>query len=156
MGAVLTFGVLAVTLFAARFEIYSDVMILIFFSGAVGGVVNNYFRLAKMVETKLVPQGSENITLAIIQMYVSLVVAGILAFVAYGLFLSGLLQGALFPKFRHTTDEYLGVTAMLLGLGPDTNIDAARSIIWAFIAGFSERFVPNMIDSFIAKAKNEK
>ena len=154
--ACIAFGGLAVLLLMARFGMYSDVMTLIFLSGAVGAVVNNYYRLAKLTESNAPPMEDAQARLVIIQMYVSLLIAGILAFVAYGLFLSGLIQGSLFPAFEKTQENYQDVTTMLLGLGPKTNIDAAKSILWAFIAGFSERFVPNIIDALIAKATSAK
>ena len=152
-GAGIGFGGLAALMLAARFGYYSDVMMLIFFAGSVGAVVNNYFRLSKMIEAKATPVDDGQERLAIIQMYVSMLIAGILAFVAYGLFLSGLLQGALFPVFNGTENAYKDVTALLTGLGPKSNIDAAKALLWAFIAGFSERFVPNVIDTLISKSQ---
>jgi len=152
LGAVIAFGGLTAVLLMARFGIYGEVMTLIFCSGAVGGVVNNYFRLAKLTEVEGDQKSST--PLMITQMYVSMVIAGILAFVAYGLFLSGLVQGSLFPAFENTTQPYGGLGAMLLGLAPKTNIDAAKAILWGFIAGFSERFVPNIIDSIIVKTSD--
>ena len=154
-GAAIAFGGLAVLMLLARFGMYSDVMMLIFFAGSVGAVVNNYFRLSKMIEAKAAPADDAQERLAIIQMYVSMLIAGILAFVAYGLFLSGLLQGSLFPEFEHTKDIYKDVTSMLVCLAPKTNIDAAKSLLWAFVAGFSERFVPNIIDTLVSKAKSD-
>ena len=151
-GACIAFGGLAALLLMARFGMYSDVMTLIFLSGAVGAVVNNYYRLTKLTDAGAPPTEDAQARLVIIQMYVSMLIAGILAFVAYGLFLSGLIQGSLFPVFEKTQDNYKDVTTMLLGLGPKANIDAAKSILWAFIAGFSERFVPNIIDALIVKA----
>lgn len=150
-GAVIAFGSLALVLLMARFDIYGEVMTLIFCSGAVGGVVNNYFRLAKLTEVE--GEQHANTPLVITQMYVSMVIAGILAFVAYGLFLSGLIQGSLFPEFENTAQPYAGLREMLLGLAPKTNLDAAKAILWGFIAGFSERFVPNIIDSIIVKTQ---
>jgi hypothetical protein len=149
LGAVIAFGGLAAVLLLARIGVYGEVMTLIFFAGTVGGVVNNYFRLAKLTEV----EKQEKLTspLMITQMYVSMVIAGILAFVVYGLFLSGLIQGSLFPEFENTAQPYGGLGEMLLGLAPRTNLDAAKAILWGFIAGFSERFVPNMIDSMIVK-----
>lgn len=149
IGAVIAFGGLAAVLLMARFGLYGEVMTLIFCSGAVGGVVNNYFRLAKLSEADAGAKASE--PLMITQMYVSMVIAGILAFVVYGLFLSGLIQGSLFPQFENTSAPYAGLGEMILGLAPKTNLDAAKAILWGFIAGFSERFVPNIIDSVIVR-----
>jgi len=151
-GAVIAFGGLAGMLFAARFGMYSDVVTLIFLAGAVGAVVNNYYRLAKLSESESAFQAASQSKMVIIQMYVSILIAGILALVAYGLFLSGLIGGSLFPTFVGAEGPYKDVSSMLVNLGPKTDIDAAKSILWAFIAGFSERFVPNIIDALIAKA----
>ena len=150
--ACIAFGGLAVLLLLARFGKYSDVMMLIFFAGAVGAVVNNYYRLATLSTNIDAFDAATQKDLVVIQMYVSLLVAGILAFVAYGLFLSGLVQGSLFPVFEKTQESYQGVTALLMNLAPKTNLDAAKAILWAFIAGFSERFVPNIIDTLINKS----
>ena len=151
-GAAITFGTLAALMLITRFGIDIDIVTQIILAGAVGAVVNNYFRLAKMIESKAEPTEDGQERLVIVQMYVSMLIAGILAFVSYGLFLSGLIQGSLFPAFDNTQAAYKGITALLTGLGPKANIDAAKSILWAFFAGFSERFVPNIIDTLIAKA----
>ena len=79
-----------------------------------------------------------------------------LAFVMYGLCLSGLLQGALFPKFTQTGTAYTGVGTFLNTIGPETNLDTAKALIWAFIAGFSERFIPNILDRLVAQAEKPK
>jgi hypothetical protein len=150
IGAVIAFGGLAAVLLMARFGMYGEVTTLVFLSGAVGGVVNNYFRLAKLTEIESGDR-KEVTPLMITQLYVSVVIAGILAFVAYGLFLSGLIQGSLFPEFENTAAPYAGLGEMILGLAPKTNLDAAKAILWGFIAGFSERFVPNIIDSVIVR-----
>ncbi len=151
--AIVAFGGFVAVLFAARFQYYSDVVMAIFFSGSVGAVVNNYFRLskiasrAKALETDLT---RPNITL---QIWVSLFLSGILGFVAYGLFLSGMLQGELFPRFNGLDGEYKDLTQLLRMVLPKTNLDAAKALIWAFVAGFSERFVPNVLDSLVLKAE---
>ena len=150
--ACIAFGGLAVLLLLARFGKYSDVMMLIFFAGAVGAVVNNYYRLANLSKNPAVLQEAGQMSLVIIQMYVSLLISGILAFVAYGIFISGLVQGSLFPAFEKSDSRYESVTNLLSSLSPKTNLDAAKSIIWAFIAGFSERLVPNIIDALVTKA----
>jgi hypothetical protein len=155
--AVIAFGGLITALVLARLGLYSDLMIVIFFSGSIGSVVNNYYRLSKISRiTQNLPEELSNPSV-IIQMWISLFLGGILAFVIYGLFLSGLLQGTLFPRFNSIDLGYGGVGNMLMSVAPDTNMDAAKAIIWAFIAGFSEKYIPNIIDTIIAtKEKAEE
>ena len=38
---------------------------------------------------------------------------------------------------------------------PETNLDAAKAIVWAFVAGFAEGFVPNFIDKLINDTEEE-
>ena len=81
------------------------------------------------------------------QFYVSLLFSGILGFIAYGLFASSLLQGTCFPSSKHMEHPMSPWQTLLTLASPATNLDAAKAVIWAFIAGFSERFVPNAIDA---------
>lgn len=154
MTAFVAFGGLAVVLFSARLGLYSDVMLAVFFSGSVGAVVNNYFRLAKISTSAEQLKVELERSSVSIQIWVSLFLSGILGFVAYGLFLSGLLQGALFPQFANLESNYGGLTDLLMQVAPKSNLDAAKALFWAFVAGFSERFVPNVLDSLVQKAEN--
>ena len=81
-----------------------------------------------------------------------MLVAGVLGFVIYGLFLSGLLQGDLFPKFKSADAEFTRISVLLETVTPNQNVDTAKAIVWAFIAGFSERLVPNVLDRLVNQA----
>lgn len=124
-GAFTAFGGLGAMLIAARFGMYSDIVTLIVLAGAVGAVVNNYYRLAKLSEAGVPNPDDQSYRLVLVQMYVSMLIAGILAFVVYGLFVSGLVEGALFPRFSRADEKYKDISTMLLSLGPDSNVDAA-------------------------------
>jgi hypothetical protein len=152
--ALVAFGGLVVTLLVAKLCEFRNVFLTaLFFSGSVGAVVNNYFRLSKIsanpasVETELRQPAVS------IQIWVSLFLSGILGFVAYGLFLSGLLQGELFPKFNELDSAYASFGDLLDDVSPKTNLDASKALLWAFVAGFSERFIPNILDSLVLKAE---
>lgn len=144
--AAIGFGSLAALLILARLGGYSDVLMIVFFSGAVGGVVNNYFRLAAFSSKPLEAEKLGENVLVVPQIYLSLAIGGVLACVAYALFAGGIVQGSLFPKFIGLDSTYDGITKLLLDVAPSTNIEAAKCVLWAFIAGFSERLVPTMID----------
>jgi hypothetical protein len=105
--ALVAFGGLVAALLVAKLGYFSNVFLTaIFFSGSVGAVVNNYFRLSK-ISANPAPVATELLQPAVsIQIWVSLFLSGILGFVAYGLFLSGLLQGELFPKFNNIEGAY--------------------------------------------------
>jgi len=83
------------------------------------------------------------------------------------LFLSGLLEGILFPKFAIPGGEGLQTAApsglntanikgFFMNTYPASGPDLAKLIFWCFLAGFSERFVPQIITNIGAKATSNK
>lgn len=118
----------------------------IFLTGAGGGVLSNYFRL-KNVPAKMIEPN------AILQIYMTPAISGVLGWVMYGLFLSDMLQGALFPKFRVLHgDEYVNL-AGIFDIVPENKLSAAKALLWAFVAGFSEKLIPNILDDLADQAR---
>lgn len=117
---------------------------LIFIAGTVGGVVNSFRRVQKLPlrgrESALMTE-----QLITIQIYVSPFVGGVFAIVLYGIFMSGLVQGSLFPEFAQGDTKFETFRDFAALSMPATHADVAKSIVWAFIAGFSEGLVPNFI-----------
>jgi hypothetical protein len=81
---------------------------------------------------------------------------GIFALLFYVLVLSGILEGALFPKFvmpefaaQPTSDD---MKKFLLETYPASGQDFARLTVWSFLAGFSERLVPNILNRTAGEA----
>ncbi|MGN5138005.1 hypothetical protein ACTG15_07585 [Aeromonas sp. 164P] len=151
----ISFGSLALILLLQTIPLISNIMTAIFFAGSVGAVINNYYRLARLYDSGAIAHISQP-RVIVTQFYVSLLFSGILGFIAYGLFASSLLQGGLFPKFKHMEHPYVSLQLLLAMASPATNLDAAKAIIWAFIAGFSERFVPNAIDALTKAAPSSE
>ncbi len=83
----------------------------------------------------------------------------IAGFLFYIIILSGLIQGDLFPHIRCTYTpsnkqpeevqmEDCKTFNHLFELRPGTSQDYAKFLVWRVICGFSERFVPDILESF--------
>jgi hypothetical protein len=78
------------------------------------------------------------------------VLVGIIgAVMLYLLFAGGLLKGDLFPDFicapNQSCEDFHGFVANWVPKDAAAN---AKAIVWGFVAGFSERFVPNILNHF--------
>ena len=119
--------------------------VLVILCGAMGGLISMMRRLQAM------PTGStpllDTIALNAGQFGIGMspTYGAIFAIVLYVIFLSGILsslfssaaQTAVFPMFRDAT--------------PATTPDYAKLLVWAFIAGFAEKLVPDVLDRLTVK-----
>jgi hypothetical protein len=126
--------------------------------GALGGFVSALRRLYAF--QRVFPQNffrtmrRINLYLIVYSMIPSLVGA-IGAVVLYMIFASGLVKGDLFPAFEMSPvdqkqDAFQNFIANWQPSGP---IDYAKALVWSFIAGFSERFVPDLLDRFASSQR---
>ncbi|MFQ6538854.1 MULTISPECIES: hypothetical protein [Aphanothece] len=67
------------------------------------------------------------------------------ALLLYLIFMAGMLRGGLFPEFRRTEEMFVSIQRFVLDIDPKSNADFAKLLVWSFVAGFSEKFVPNII-----------
>ena len=92
--------------------------------------------------------------------YLAPITGAIFAMVLFMLFTSQIIGGPMFPKIATPTNEAAkGWTFIDFALqtGAKTGVDWAMLLIWSFIAGFAERFVPDTLDRLIARqAQDEK
>jgi hypothetical protein len=122
-----------------------------FACGIIGGFVSIQQRLRKIDDSELDLLAQSWATILLIPLY-----GGIFALILYVLFLSGLLKGDLFPNFyippfndvpsKADFIKFLGETF------PKTPADFAKFTFWSFVAGFSERYVPQIIKSVASTA----
>lgn len=111
----------------------------------VGSVVNEPFRHSEAISLS----GWWILCYMIWKMSVSIV----FAFVLYMTFIAGLISGDMFPKFVNTTvqsgGKFVNMKEFSTIVDPESYKDVAKILVWSFIAGYSERFVPNLISQLI-------
>ena len=152
---VLIIVVVTITILVRASRVDIGIHWFVFVAGTVGGVANNYRRLQRAGDAIKEVEGSLTSRLLTIQLYVSPLIGGIFAVILYGLFLGGILQGGLFPDFTQLEKQpYEGVSHFIKAATPTMVMDAAKLLVWSFVAGFSEAFVPNIIDKLAHEAKN--
>lgn len=79
------------------------------------------------------------------------VVGGLLASMLYVLFLSQMITGPLFPAFSETIVDKTAGLAKLFSSYSNEPAEYAKLLFWAFLAGFSEKFVIDILGKFEMK-----
>lgn len=117
-----------------------------FAAGIVGGFVGLQRRLKSMSDDDLTLLANSWVFVCL-----SPFVGGILAVVLYVLFVSTLVSGDLFPKFvpdiRNPSPEFQKGFSEIFAVHGES-VDYAKMMFWSFVAGFSERFVTDIISKF--------
>ena len=152
-------AVLSVPLFIGYFLDWRlPVLPFVALCGALGAFMSSLSRLygLKNLPALLLNQDFRLMKNGYVVMY-SLIppLVGIIAAVAtYVAIAAGFLQGDLFQRFHCFAADGNCDTGIdgLLKYGPMSAADCAKSLIWAFVAGFSERFFPGVIEG-LAKQK---
>ena len=99
---------------------------------------------------------TSEILLLKIQTFLSPLLGGLFAFLLYGIFISGVVQGELFPQFKGIEEEYRNPSDYIVTVDPKTNKDVAKLMLWSFIAGFAEELVPSYLNRLIKNAEQKK
>jgi hypothetical protein len=138
---------------------------VIFYCGMVGSFISILRRLQEQRDSLLT--GSDAIQVLIglrtgrASVGVGLFSGGIFALVLYLILMSGLLGdgGGLLPQFGEPSgsDGNLSSFAAFLNeFGPGGALDYAKVLVWSLVAGFGERFVPDVLDRLQAQAASKQ
>lgn len=125
----------------------SAALIMVFLFGNVGGYISVHSKLKNVSDEEL-----GELADSWLGVVVPSFIGGVLAVVLYLIFIAGLLEGDLFPNFEPDADanEASGFTKLFEQHGVHGS-DYAKLLIWSFVAGYSERYVVNIIESFQGK-----
>jgi hypothetical protein len=155
--AAIVFGSLALLLALTGVDKkYSNLTLVLFLCGGCGAIVSNYRRLSLISESEEALQKVLNNQMVTIHLYISPLIGGILALLLWTTFFSGLIQGTFFPAIEGTKGEYQNFQDLLVNTHPASYADAAKGMFWAFVAGYSERFVTNIIDKLAEDSHDNK
>lgn len=145
LSLIMSFGLLAIAAYTWPERIGS--FFFAFLLGCIGGSVALLKRIRKSD-----PKVIEDLASDWISTLMPLLYGGLMASVAYLLFMSGILSGDggnglftsnLFPNFtrpKPEAGELLSVR-QIIQMRPETLKDVGKLLVWCFLAGYSERFV---------------
>jgi hypothetical protein len=160
-GALLLVAVLALALlipfaFGAG---QSLLLVVVLLCGALGAFFSALTRLYRMDELSAAAMPVTPPRLGgwylLIYSFAPPVVGAIAAVVLYIAFTGELIQGGLFPQIKCKVANQCDTLAQIIeNYRPAEPKDYAKALIWAFIAGFSERFVPDTLHNLVGK-RNE-
>lgn len=125
-----------------------------FLCGIIGGFVSIQQRIKTVSDEELTL-----LTRSWFQVLLIPVFGGVFALVLYCLFLSEIISGSLFPVFYiPAPPNAVPDTAYMIDVFtktyPQTGQDLAKFLFWSFVAGFSERFVPQIISNVANKVSD--
>jgi hypothetical protein len=139
---------LAIGLYVSKLNLPNGGLIIVpgvvIASGIIGGFVGLQRRLKDLTIFDLQLMADDWIYTCL-----SPFVGGVLALLLYVLFLSDLIKGGLFPEFVSTNLERCDAGFRCIFEQHGTSYkEYAKLIFWCFVAGYSERFVTDIIGRF--------
>lgn len=132
----------------ASTQINLPLLALIVVPGILGGLVSTLRRIQIARLGSNADADLSELEEGKLGIYLSPLLGGIFALLLFFIFTSGLMEGDLFPKFCF--DD------LLLGEPKDYGCTIlAKLIVWSFIAGFAEKFVPDKLQRFTEESEKK-
>ncbi|HET8924274.1 MAG TPA: hypothetical protein VFN26_14890 [Candidatus Acidoferrum sp.] len=153
LSMVLTSGL--VYLFSFYHQTLFSWILLVMLAGAIGGFMSLQQRVQNIPTVGDPLVSIFEIENGRFSIYLAPVSGAIFAAVLLALFMGGLISGQLFPTFSGGGLKFYLEKFQWVGDGGYLDsIGYAKLLVWSFIAGFAERFVPDTLDRLIAKAQS--
>ena len=129
---------------------------VIVLAGMLGAFFSALTRLYNVSEALISPT-MQMLEARYLFMYSSVppVIGAVAAMVLYFAFVGNFFgSGGFFPAFGCGTENgCVRLHEILQDFGPKTAPDYGKTLIWSFVAGFSERFVPDTLQTFVARSQ---
>ena len=136
-------------------------MYYVMITGSIGGMISTIRRLQNVASTDTNALTYIDLKYDRLNILLAPVYGATFSLVLFLFFTSGFLKGDLFPAITTMTAEVaeeadtvsLVMSNFFVNTYPVTGIDCAKLIVWSFIAGFAEKFVPDALDRLIARSQ---
>jgi hypothetical protein len=160
VGNCVLWGAVGLLLLAWRSLIQDQTLIATLLVLMVAGSVGGFVSLQQRIQNT--PSGDPLLAIFELEngkfsLYLAPVSGAIFAVLLYFIFLGNLLSGVIFPENLTPFHFYWGVQKTAWGVVPGANpvafVDYAKLVVWSFIAGFAERFVPDTLDRLVNRAQ---
>ena len=135
-----------------------EVMLYVLYAGFLGAVASTVRRIQPVAEAPIASSDplikSSAIDQGHVGVYLSIALGAVFALVLYLILGTGIdkslvpLAPTLRLKACAAASDDCTIYCYFLGLLPVGAVDFAKLLVWSFIAGFSERFVPDILDRF--------
>jgi len=142
---VLLVGILALCLIVLAIGNEYRGGILVFLIGNIGGYVGFHKSLGGLKDGEII-----DLATSWWSIIAPSFIGGVLAMVLYILFLSGIISGELFPRFKPESTAAQGVLSLLDQKADDLH-SYAKLFFWSFVGGFNQKHVVDIIESVKAK-----
>jgi hypothetical protein len=141
-------------------EIPPTTLLLVLFVGAMGGLLSMQQRYQSISREGDPIDNISELTQNWSRLFLPAISGSIFAVLLYMLFIGGLVKGDLFPTLTSDMKSVSSESGIALGsflkhARPNLNTDYAKLIIWSFLAGFAERFVPDTLSRFISRRETD-
>jgi hypothetical protein len=139
-------------------ETYSAALPTALFAGAMGGLLSLQQRYQGTARHGDPVEGVSQLAHNWPQVFLPAINGAVFALVLYMLMLGGLISGDIFPRFMKPDENQNGLVLLeFLRQGKPANpSDYAKLIVWCFVAGFAERFVPDTLSRLVARTQTDK
>ena len=149
-------GITLAVCYAYRAEFLAMLAVIVYW-GILGGFVSSQRRMQKIPNNGDPLIAVFGLDSAGYYLWLSPLLGAIFAVILALMFMGGVLQGTVFPAF-YAPGHAAGLTFFTFTWTtlPVSAVDYAKLFLWAFLAGFAERLVPDSLDHLSSKLEPEE